>query len=288
MKNNQVQKGLSFKELHSSVGIFVMPNAWNAGSAAMLEVAGFPAIGTTSGGISFCAGLPDTEGVLSLDAAMEETHRIADAVSIPVSVDGENGYGHTPEEVADAIRRMAETGAVGASIEDFAVENGTGKFYERELSVERIRGAKTAAESLGFEFTLTARAECFLWDHPNPFEESVARLNAYREAGADCLYAPGVKDVETIGALVKEVDGPINVVMGLAGNPLTVTRLEELGVKRVSVGGSLARATFGLIRRAAQEIRQHGTFKYSEDQIPDGELCQFFSSRINSCAGDGI
>jgi len=256
-----------------------MPNAWNAGSACMLEAAGFPAVGTTSAGISFCLGLPDYEGVLSREAALEETCRIAGAIRIPVSVDAENGYGHMPEEVAETIHRAADTGAVGASIEDYSATFGAGGLYDRVLSVERIEAAVAAAASLPFPFTLTARAECYLSGHPNPFEESVARAVSYREAGADCLYVPGVVDAETIGKLVKEVEAPVNVVMGLAGNPLTVNQLEDLGVKRVSIGGSLARATFGIIRRAAEEIRNRGTFTYSEEQVPDAELCRFFAGR---------
>ena len=200
-------------------------------------------------------------------------------------MDAENGYGHTPEEVAETIRRVADTGAVGASIEDYAAAYGTGDLYDWALSVERIAAAAAAAAaSLPFPFTLTARAECYLVDHPNPFEESVARVNAYREAGANCLYVPGINDAETIGTLVKEVDGPVNVVMGLAGSPMSVARLEDLGVKRVSIGGSLARATFGTIRRAAEEIRDRGTFAWSEDQVPDAELCRFLAGHRNSSA----
>jgi 2-methylisocitrate lyase-like PEP mutase family enzyme len=250
----------------------------------MLEAAGFPAIGTTSAGIAFCLGLPDYEGVLTRDAALEEARRIAGAVTVPVSVDAESGYGHGSEEVAETIRRVAETGAVGASIEDYAASYGTG-LYERDHSVERIKAAKAAADSLGYTFTLTARAECYLVDHPNPFEESVIRANSYREAGADCLFVPGVKDADTIAALVEEIDGPVNVVMGLVENLLTVTQLEDLGVKRVSIGGSLARATFGLIQRAAEELHQHGSFEFADDQVPDAELCRFFSGRINKSAG---
>ena len=279
MREAQNSKGMVFKDLHSADGIFVMPNAWNAGSACMLEAAGFPAVGTTSAGISFCLGLPDYEGVLTREAALEETRRIAGAVRTPVSVDAENGYGHTPEEVAETIRRVADTGAVGASIEDYAAAYGTGDLYDPGLSVARIEAAVTTAASLPFPFTLTARAECYLVGHPNPFEESVARATAYRDAGADCLYVPGITDAETIGRLVNEVDAPINVVMGLAGSPMSVNQLEDLGVKRVSIGGSLARATFGLIRRAAEEIRDHGTFTYSEEQVPDAELCRFFAGR---------
>ena len=280
MNEAQKNKGQAFKDLHSAEGIFVMPNAWNAGSASMLEATGFSAVGTTSAGISFCLGLPDSVGALTLDAALEETCRIASAIRIPVSMDAENGYGHTPEEVAETIRRVADTGAVGASIEDFSAAYGTGSLYDRVLAKERIEAAVAAAASLPFPFTLTARAECYLVGHPKPFEESVARAVAYQEAGADCLYVPGITDPETIGRLVKEVDAPINVVMGLAGSPMSVSQLEDLGVKRVSIGGSLARATFGLIRRAAAEIRDHGTFNFADGQIPDPELCQFFAERL--------
>ena len=191
-------------------------------------------------------------------------------------MDAENGYGHTPEEVAETIRRVAHTGAVGASIEDYAAAYGTGDLYDCVLAVERIEAATAA--SLPFPFTLTARAECYLVGHPNPFGESVATATSYREAGADCLYVPGIADAETIGRLVKEVGAPVNVVMGLAGTPMSVSQLEDLGVKRVSIGGSLARATFGLIRRAATEIGDDGTFGYAEDQVPDAELCQFFAA----------
>jgi len=278
----QTTKGQAFRDLHSADGIFVMPNAWNAGSALMLQAAGFPAVGTSSAGIAFGLGFPDYEGVLTRQAALEETARIAGALRIPVSMDAENGYGHTPEEVAETIRLAAETGVAGASIEDYAAAYGTGDLYDRALSVERIEAAATAAASLPFPFTLTARAECYLMGHPNPFEESVTRVNLYREAGADCLYVPGVKDPETIGRLVKEVDGPVNVVMGLAGSPMSVSQLEDLGVKRVSIGGSLARATFGLIRRAAEEMRDRGTFTYSEEQVPNGQLCRFFDEQRGS------
>ena len=279
MSDVQKSKGAVFKDLHAADGIFVMPNAWNAGSACMLEAAGFPAVGTTSAGIAFCLGLPDYEGALSREAALEETCRIASAIRVPVSVDAENGYGHTPEEVAGTIRQVADTGAVGASIEDYSAGFSAGGLYDRVLSVERIEAAVEAAASLPFPFTLTARAECYLAGHPNPFEESVARAVSYRDAGADCLYVPGMTDAETIGRLVKDVNAPVNVVMGLAGSPLTVAQLEDLGVKRVSIGGSLARVTFGIIRRAAEEIRDHGTFTFSDDQVPDAELCRFFTGR---------
>ncbi len=284
MDEAQRIKGKAFRDLHSADGIFVMPNAWNAGSARMLEAAGFPAVGTTSAGIAFCLGLPDSEGALTREAALQETFRIARAVRLPVSVDAENGYGHAPEEVAETIHLAAETGAVGASIEDYAAAWGTGDLYDRVLAVERIEAAVAAATSLAFPFTLTARAECYLVGHPDPFAESLARATLYREAGADCLYVPGMTDASAIGRLVKEVGAPVNVVMGLAGAPLSVAELEDLGVRRVSIGGSLARATFGVIRRAAAEIRDEGTFGYAQQQVPDAELCRFFAARQDSAA----
>ena len=284
MDKAQNVKGKVFGDLHSAEGIFVMPNAWNAGSACMLEAAGFPAVGTTSAGIAFCLGLPDYEGVLTREAALDETRRIAGAVRIPVSVDAENGYGHTPGDVVETIRRVAETGAIGASIEDYSSAYGRGDLYDRVLAVERIRAAAATAASLPFPFTLTARAECYLVGHPNPFGESVARATCYREAGADCLYVPGIAGAETIGRLVKEVGAPVNVVMGLAGTPMSVNQLEDLGVKRVSIGGSLARATFELIRRAAAEIHDHGTLGYAEEQVLDSELCRFFAARQDPTA----
>ena len=279
MSEVQKRKGTAFKDLHSADGIFVMPNAWNAGGARMLEAAGFPAVGTTSAGIAFCLGLPDYEGALTREAALDETCRIAGAVRIPVSADAENGYGHAPEVVAETILRVADTGAIGASIEDYSASFGAGGLYDRLLSVERIEAAVAAAASLSFPFTVTARAECYLSGHPNPFEESVARIVSYRDAGADCLYVPGITDADTIGRLVNEAEAPVNVVMGLAGSPLSVTQLEDLGVKRVSIGGSLARATFGVIQRAADEIRDRGTFSFSDGQVPDAELCRFFAGR---------
>ncbi len=275
---NQAEKGRTFRELHLRGETFVMPNAWNAGSAALLEAEGFAAIGTTSAGIAFSMGVPDYEGQLSRESAVEETGRICRAVSTPVSADAENGYGHEPATVAESIGLFANSGAVGASIEDYSSSWNTG-LYDLPLAVERIQAAREAADALAFPFTLTARAECYLVDHPDAFAESVARANLYREAGADCLFIPGVVDAKTIAAMVREVHGPLNVVMGLVGNPLTVAELSDLGVTRISLGGSLARATFGLIRRAATEITQQGIFDYASGQIADSELCEFFLQR---------
>jgi 2-methylisocitrate lyase-like PEP mutase family enzyme len=276
MKNSD--KAIQFQQLHQD-DCFVMANAWSAGSAFMLEQAGFKAIGTSSAGIAYNHALADAS--LSFDVALQDTAEIVAAVDIPVSMDAENGYADSPEAVYDNMGLIAATGVVGASIEDYT-GNPDNPFYDIDLAVERIRAAHDAISDLGFPFTLTARADCYLYGHPEPFAESVKRVNRYREAGADCLYVPGVRDIETIGALVNEVDGPVNVVMGLSGSPMTVDELKSVGVTRISIGGSLARATFGLVRRAAQEILEQGSFTFSEQQIPDAELSRLFSERSSS------
>ncbi len=253
-----------------------MANAWSAGSAVLLEEAGFSAIGTTSAGIAFSHALPDYEGALSFESALVDTSAIAEAVNIPVSMDAENGYGDSPQSVFDNMKRIAVTGVVGAGIEDYSGKKDK-PLYDIELAADRIRCAREAVTDLPYPFTLTARAECYLTGHPEPFRESVNRVNRYREAGADCLFVPGIRDIETIRQLVREVDGPVNVVMGLSGTPISRAELRDAGVTRISIGGSLARATFGLIRRAAREMLDDGTFEYSSQQIADDELCRLFS-----------
>lgn len=268
-------KARAFRDLHEAPGIFLMPNAWNAGSACLLAEAGFAAIGTTSAGMAYCLGRPDYQARLGRVETMEEVGRIAAAVALPVSADLENGYGHDPEDAAETIRQAIAAGAVGGSIEDYSGDSAMG-LYDPALAAERIRAAREAADASAIAFTLTGRAECYLAGHPDPFPESVKRANLYREAGAHCLYVPGVRDAETIAALVREIDGPLNVVVGLAGEPLSLDRLGELGVKRVSVGGSLMRATYAVVRRAAEEMRRSGTFGFTRDAIPNGEMSALF------------
>jgi len=271
----QAEKAAAFRALHERDGIFVMPNPWDAGSARLLAAAGFEALATTSAGIAFAMGLPDYEWRIDRETMIERIRPIVDAVDLPVSADLESGYGVRPEDVAETIRQAVAAGAAGGGIEDFTGDKAA-PLYEAALAAERIRAAREAADASGLPFALTARAECYLVGHGDPFAESVRRLNLYREAGADCLFAPGVKDAETIGALVRAVDGPVNVVMGLAGAALTVAELAELGVRRVSVGGSIARAALAAVRRAAREIAEDGTFAYARDAIPDSEASAFF------------
>lgn len=274
---DQLQKALLLKELHGRDGIFLMPNAWDAGSARMLSAFGFPAIATTSAGIAFSLGLPDYEGAVSREAMIERIGQIAAAVDLPVSADLEAGYGAEPEQVGETIRLAIAAGVVGGNIEDFTGERSA-PLFGLDLAAERIRAAREAADASGVPFTLTARTDCYLAGVENPFAVAVERANRYREVGADCLFVPGVSDPDVIAALVKEIDGPLTVVMGLSGSTLSVSQLAELGVRRVTIGGSLARATYGLIRQAASEMKEQGSFSFAAQQIPDGELCRFFAS----------
>ena len=273
----RIELGRRFRRLHES-GTFLMPNAWNAGSALLLEAAGFAAIGTTSAGIAYSLGKADAAGALSIDEALDETARITGAVSVPINVDAENGYGESPEAVAECIRRCIDAGAVGAGIEDYTWDPAR-PLYDRALAAERIRAAREAADASGVPFVLTARAECYLYRVPDAFAESVARSNLYREAGADCLYTPGVKERSEVAALVREIDGPMNFVVGKGTADYTVEELGELGIRRVSIGGSLMRATFALAERAAAEMKLLGRFTWATDQLDAADFDRLFEGR---------
>ncbi|WP_296652583.1 isocitrate lyase/phosphoenolpyruvate mutase family protein [Paraburkholderia sp.] len=273
----QLTKAQRFRELHTKSETFLMPNAWDPGSARMLASSGFSAIATTSAGIAFSLGLPDYEGAVSQRVMVDCIHRITRSVELPVSADLEAGYGTEPVDVAKTIELAVSAGIVGGNIEDFT-GNSAAPLFDSLLAVERIRAARATADASGIPFTLTARTDCYLAKMENAFSEAVRRANLYREAGADCLFVPGASDPGTIAELVKEIDGPLTVVMGLTGLSITVAQLQDIGVRRVTIGGSLARATYHLIRKAAQEMALHGTFDYASQQIPDAELCAFFSA----------
>ena len=268
----------TFQNLHINGDTFIMANAWSAGSAVLLEEAGFKAIGTTSAGIAFNHALADSEGAVSFELALDETKRISEAVNIPVSMDAENGYGDSSELVSKNMKKIVATSVVGANIEDYTGKNDK-PLYDRKLAIERIYAAKEAVNNIGYPFVLTARTDCFLTKHPTALKESIYRVNQYLEAGADCLFVPGIKDIETIKTLVKETNGPVSVVMGLSGSPISLSELKNAGVARISIGGSLARATYGLIRRASKEMLENGTFEFSNEQIADSELCNLFSQQ---------
>ena len=270
------QRGLRFRQLHTTDTTFLMPNAWDAGSALMLASMGFAAIASTSAGVAFSLGRPDTEAAVDRDTLLERIAAMASATQLPLNADLQSGYGTSAEAVGVTLERAVRAGAVGANIED-AREGAAEPLWDTEEACERIRAARRAVDATGVPFVLTARTDTHLCGMPHPLALAIERCNRYREAGADCLFVPGASDPGSIGTLVREIQGPITVVMGLTGSTLTLSQLADLGVRRVSIGGSLARATYGLIRRAAAEMIGQGTFSYADQQIPDAELSAFFS-----------
>ena len=244
----------------------------------MLASFGFPALATTSAGICFSLGFPDEEAGVSRETMLDRVGSIAAAVQLPVSADLQSGYAEDNDELESTIKSAILAGVVGANIEDNS-GNPAKPLFTIEQATTRIRSARRAADASGIPFVLTARTDAYLTCASNPFAEAVKRCNSYREAGADCLFVPGASDPASIEALVREISGPMTFVMGLSGSTLTVPQLGSLGVRRVTIGGSLARATFGLIRKAAAEMAEHGTFSYSAQQIPQAELCQFFADQ---------
>ena len=283
MSESQLRKAEEFFKLHGGSGCFLMPNAWDAGSAKMLVASGFRTLGTTSAGVAFSLGRPDnvfcsTGARVDKETMLTEIKSIAQSVSVPVNADLEGGFGDSPSDVADTIRSAIESGAVGGNIEDYTGVEET-PLYELSLAVERIKAAREAIDASGIPFVLVARTDRLIINQPNGFSEAVQRANLYREAGADCLFAPGASDLATVSELVREIDGPLNVVMGLSGNAVSVSQLEKVGVRRISIGGSLARAVYFQIQRAAEEMFQNGTFSYAQNQIPQSELNDIFQSQ---------
>jgi 2-methylisocitrate lyase-like PEP mutase family enzyme len=271
----QFARAEAFKALHEGPGLFVVPNPWDAGSARMLAAMGFEALATTSAGFAYSLGRPDGEGAISRDEMLANARAIVEATPLPVSADLENGFGDAPEACADTIRLAAGVGLVGASIED-ATGRRADPIYPFERSVERVRAAVEAARSLPFPFVLTARAENLIHGRPD-LADTIRRLVAFADAGADVLYAPGLATPGDIEAVVRAVaPKPVNVVMGLSGTSFSLEALAGLGVKRVSLGSSLARAAYGAFLRAAREVRQTGTFGFAREATPYAEINAMF------------
>lgn len=271
----QTLRAEAFKALHQRDGAFVIPNPWDAGSARLLASLGFEALATTSAGLAFSLGRPDAEACMSLDETLANAQGIVDATALPVAADLENGFSDMPQGCAEAILRAAGAGLVGGSIED-ASGRPEAPIHDFGLAVERVRAAVEAARSLPFHFTLCARAENLLHGRLD-LDDTIKRLQAFAEVGADVLYAPGLRSVDEIRAVVQAVaPKPVNVLMGMSGVPLSVNQLQDLGVRRISVGSSLARAAFGALQRAALEIRDQGTFGYGEQALPFSELNDLF------------
>lgn len=275
MTTTLAEKAERFAALHKQDSLFVMPNAWDEGSAKMLAAAGFPALGTTSGGVNWCRGRADYVYEVPAEEMLQVYGQIAASVDLPVSGDLENGYGDEPEKVAETITRSAELGIIGGSIEDFTGDYAN-PLYDIDLAVERIKAARAAADATGIAWTLTARCEIFYVKPENAYAEAVKRANLYAEAGADCLFLPSLGTAELIGNLVKDIPAPLSVVAEWDGPAFTVRQLEDLGVRRISTGGSLTRACFGVLQKAASALAGEGTFGYLEDAISDAGMSAFF------------
>lgn len=256
---SQQDKARRLAALHEGPGCFVIPNFWDAGSARLLESLGFQALASSSAGFAFSLGQPDM-GV-TREAKLAHLREVCAATSLPVSADLQDGFGERPEAAAECIRLAAEAGVVGGSIEDCRGP-GPEPIYELALARERVQAAAEAARALPFKFTLVARAENLLWGRTD-LDDTVRRLVAFEEAGADVLFAPGLKTAQEIRTVLAAVKQPLNVIMGLTGATLTLAELQALGVRRVSVGGSLARTAYGAMLAAAREIREQGTFGYA-------------------------
>jgi 2-methylisocitrate lyase-like PEP mutase family enzyme len=264
---DRAEKTRAFRALHERIGTFVIPNPWDAGSARILTALGFEALATTSAGFAYAIGRRDSAAALSRDALLGNARAIVEATHLPVSADLEDGFGAAPKTCAETIALAAGIGLVGGSIED-ATGDPAAPIFPFDQAVERVAAAAEAARR--HDFVLTARAENFLNGRPD-LEDTIRRLQAFEAAGADVLYAPGLTDLDAIRTVCAAVTKPVNVVMGLAGKAFSVSDLQAAGVKRISVGGSFARAALGALVRAALEVKDRGTFGYAADAMPARE-----------------
>jgi len=264
----QLQKAEAFRALHARKSAFIIPNPWDLGTARILERLGFEALATTSAGFAFSSGVPYNQ--VWRDRMLEHVAQITSATDLPVSADLENGYGDDPETVAETIHLAAAAGVAGCSIEDSVNRPGE-TVYEIGHATDRIRAAVEAARALPFPFTLTARAENFLVGIAD-LKDTIKRLQAYQEAGADVLYAPCITTREEITTIVQSVDRPVNFLMGTQSVRYSVAELSEMGVRRISVGSALATAALGAFLRGAREMKDRGTFEYAKDSAGFGEV----------------
>ena len=272
--SNPFDKATAFRALHQRDGAFIIPNPWDIGTARLLAHLGFEALATTSAGFAFSVGQQDN--TIGRDQMLAHVADIVRATDLPVSADLENGFGDAPEAVAETLRLAAATGLAGGSIED-ATGRADDPIYAHGLAVDRIRAAAEVARGLALPFTLTARAENHLVGRSD-LKDTIKRLQAYQEAGADVLYAPGLVSEKDIASVVNSVDRPVNVLMGSAGVPHTLASLARLGVKRVSVGSALSRAALGGFLRAAREMREHGTFSFADEAVSFREINAMFKA----------
>ncbi len=268
-------RGGIFRALHEQKGAFIIPNPWDIGSARILAAFGFKALATTSAGMAFSLGLRD--GHVARNDVSRHCRDIVLATELPVSADLEKGFGDSPEDVAETVRAAAAIGLAGCSIEDHTGRRDA-PIFERSLAVERIAAAAKACRSLAADFVLTARCESLLWGGTD-LDDVIGRLQAYEAAGADVLFAPGLSDLGAIREVCSAIRKPVNVVMELRFAAFGVDELTEAGVKRISVGATLARLAYGTLIAAAREMAEQGSFRFSKDAIGFSELEAYFKPR---------
>jgi 2-methylisocitrate lyase-like PEP mutase family enzyme len=271
----QAEKAAVFRALHERPGAFIIPNPWDAGTARLLAALGFEALATTSLGLANSLGRPDGAGAVSRREVLDNCRAIAAATDLPVNADLENGYADEPRAAAEMIRLAAEAGVVGGSIED-ATGDPARPIYDFALAVERVQAAVEVARSLPVPFLLTARAENLLHGRLD-LDDTIRRLQAFEQAGADVLYAPGVRDLAAIRAVTSAVSRPVNVVMSAADPGLTAAQLAGAGVKRISVGGALSRLALAAFLEGAREMKEHGEFTWVRRTVPSQELKAIFA-----------
>ena len=267
MNQEQLDKAKTFASLHAGPEIFVIPNPWDIGTTQILTGMGFKALATTSAGYAFSRGC--TDGIIGRDEMLAHAAEIVAATGLPVSADLEDGYGDTPEAAAETIRLAAGTGLVGASIEDYS----NSAIVDFGLAVEKVEAAVAAARAQDFPFALTARSENFIRGNPD-LDDTIRRLQAFEAAGADVLYAPGLPSLEAVRTVCQSVGKPVNVVMGLTGSGMTTAQLAAVGVRRISLGGVLARAALGAFMAAAAEI-QAGSYNFVDDAASFAKIYQY-------------
>jgi len=268
----QAEKAKDFKALHERDTAFIIPNPYDAGTARLLAHLGFEALATTSAGCAF--GLGQRDYTLTRAQVLDHVAGIVAVTDLPVSADLEGGFGVDPKEVSETFRLAVATGLAGGSIEDSTGDTAN-PIHEYEIAIERVRAAAEITRALAFPFMLTARCENFLVGRAD-LKDTIKRLQAYQEAGANVLYAPGLRTKEDIAAVAGSVDRPINVLMGMQGVHFTVEELSALGVKRISVGSALSRAALGAFLRAAREMKEQGTFKFADEAVPYAEVSKMF------------
>jgi len=273
----QSEKAAAFRALHERPGAFIIPNPWDAGTAKLLASLGFEALATTSLGLANSLGRVDGTNTVSRNEVLENCRVIAEATALPVNADLENCYADEPRAAAEMIRLAAGAGVVGGSIED-ATGNPDRPIYDFALAVERVQAAVEVARSLPVPFLLTARAENLLHGRLD-LDDTIRRLQAFEKAGADVLYAPGVRDLATIRTVVSAVTRPVNVVMSAADPAITAAQLAEAGVKRISVGGALSRLALAAFLKGAREMKDNGGFTWVRDTVPSRELKAIFKPR---------